>query len=103
MYAIQHTHKIQKQISTEQNQSKNKRFMHLSKQKIKIFFKKHEHLNIKGHMLPFHVWIKFSKYSNDVSCLKWLGRSFQVYLVNDWGFEIVLKIVNYKWQQLSMK
>jgi hypothetical protein len=55
MYAIQHTHKIQKQISTEQNQSKNKRFMHLSKQKIKIFFKKHEHLNIKGHMLPFHV------------------------------------------------
>jgi hypothetical protein len=27
----------------------------LSKQKIKIFFKKHDNLDIKGYMLPFHV------------------------------------------------
>jgi hypothetical protein len=26
----------------------------LSKQKIKIFFKKHDNLDIKGYMLPFH-------------------------------------------------
>ena len=35
IYAVQNTHKILKQISTEQKQTKNKRFMHLSKQKIK--------------------------------------------------------------------
>jgi hypothetical protein len=27
----------------------------LSKQKVKIFFKKHDNLDIKGYMLPFHV------------------------------------------------
>jgi hypothetical protein len=36
-----------------------------------LFFKKHDNLDIKGYMLPFHVWIKFLKCSNDVSCLKW--------------------------------
>ena len=55
----------------------------LSKQKIKIFFKKHDNLDIKGYMLPFHVWIKFLKCSHDVSCLKWLVRSLQVYLVHE--------------------
>jgi hypothetical protein len=30
IYAIQYRHKLQKQISTEQKQAKNKRLMHLS-------------------------------------------------------------------------
>ena len=33
MYAIQYRHKLQKQISTEQKQAKNKRLMHLSNNK----------------------------------------------------------------------
>ena len=28
--------------------------------------------------LPFHVWIIFFKCSNDVSCLKLFGSSFQI-------------------------
>jgi hypothetical protein len=39
-----------------------------------FFFKGHLH-TLQWHELSFHVWIKFSKCSNDVSCLKWLGSS----------------------------
>jgi hypothetical protein len=48
MDAVQHTHKIQNQISTEQKQTL---FAHLSKKK---YIKKHENIDIKGHLHALH-------------------------------------------------
>lgn len=45
MYTVQHKHKIQRQILTEQKETKNKRVVHLRKE---YKYKKHENSDIKG-------------------------------------------------------